>query len=104
MLLTTQYLEEADLLSDNIIVIDKGAVIAEGTADELKARTGASFCEIVPSDLQQLAHAVHALGNLVPRDFRFDLAQESGRIAILPLLEPERSQKHYAVWTTREYR
>ncbi|BBE44882.1 ABC-2 type transport system ATP-binding protein [Rhodococcus sp. OAS809] len=82
VLLTTQYLEEADLLSDNIIVIDKGAVIAEGTADQLKARTGASFCEIVPADLKQLPHAVHALGNLVPRDFRFDLAQESGRIAI----------------------
>ena len=50
MLLTTQYLEEADVLSDNIIVIDKGTVIAEGTADQLKASAGGSFCEIVPVD------------------------------------------------------
>ncbi|RZK83665.1 MAG: ATP-binding cassette domain-containing protein [Rhodococcus sp. (in: high G+C Gram-positive bacteria)] len=51
ILLTTQYLEEADLLSDNIVVIDKGTVIAEGTADELKARTGGSYCEVVPVSL-----------------------------------------------------
>ena len=82
VLLTTQYLEEADLLSDNIIVIDKGSVIAEGTANELKARTGASFCEIVPAEASLLGPAANALGNLVPPDFRFDLAVENGRIAI----------------------
>ncbi|MDZ7910952.1 MAG: ATP-binding cassette domain-containing protein [Rhodococcus sp. (in: high G+C Gram-positive bacteria)] len=82
VLLTTQYLEEADLLSDNIIVIDKGSVIAEGTANELKARTGASFCEIVPAEASLLGPAANALGNLVSPDFRFDLAVENGRIAI----------------------
>lgn len=66
VLLTTQYLEEADVLSDNIIVIDHGTVIAEGTADQLKARTGASYCEVVPLDPQQLAAVVTALGDLVP--------------------------------------
>ncbi|WYY09597.1 ATP-binding cassette domain-containing protein [Gordonia hydrophobica] len=49
ILLTTQYLEEADVLSDNIVVIDKGRVIAEGTSNELKAETGAAYCEITPS-------------------------------------------------------
>ncbi|WP_439029779.1 ATP-binding cassette domain-containing protein [Gordonia terrae] len=50
ILLTTQYLEEADVLSDNIVVIDKGRVIAEGTSDELKASTGAAYCEVTPAD------------------------------------------------------
>jgi ABC-2 type transport system ATP-binding protein len=68
VLLTTQYLEEADVLSDNIIVIDHGTVIAEGTADQLKARTGASYCEVVPLDPQQLLVVASALGDLVPAD------------------------------------
>ncbi|WP_280234113.1 ATP-binding cassette domain-containing protein [Nocardia cyriacigeorgica] len=66
VLLTTQYLEEADVLSDNIIVIDKGTVIAEGTADELKEKTGGSYCEVVPLDPSDLAGAATALGDLVP--------------------------------------
>ncbi|WP_433681011.1 ATP-binding cassette domain-containing protein [Nocardia sp. CA-119907] len=66
VLLTTQYLEEADVLSDNIIVIDKGTVIAEGTADELKEKTGGSYCEVVPLDPTQLGKAAAALGDLVP--------------------------------------
>jgi ABC-2 type transport system ATP-binding protein len=45
LLLTTQYLEEADRLADNIAVIDKGLVIAEGTADQLKARIGGEVLE-----------------------------------------------------------
>jgi ABC-2 type transport system ATP-binding protein len=47
ILLTTQYLEEADLLADNIVVIDGGKVIAEGTADELKAKVGSDRVEVV---------------------------------------------------------
>ncbi len=66
VLLTTQYLEEADVLSDNIIVIDKGTVIAEGTADELKEKTGGSYCEVVPLDPTHLGKAAIALGDLVP--------------------------------------
>ncbi|NEW28476.1 ATP-binding cassette domain-containing protein [Nocardia cyriacigeorgica] len=66
VLLTTQYLEEADVLSDNIIVIDKGTVIAEGTADELKEKTGGSYCEVVPLDPSDLSTAAAALGDLVP--------------------------------------
>ncbi|WP_072687367.1 ATP-binding cassette domain-containing protein [Rhodococcus marinonascens] len=66
VLLTTQYLEEADLLSDNIVVIDKGTVIADGTADELKARTGGSYCEVVPVSLDDLPRIREILTSLCP--------------------------------------
>ncbi|MGX1807194.1 ATP-binding cassette domain-containing protein [Nocardia sp. NPDC055321] len=64
ILLTTQYLEEADALSDNIVVVDHGTVIAEGTADELKSRSGSSFCEVVPVDAGDVPAVVAALSGL----------------------------------------
>jgi len=48
VLLTTQYLEEADLLSDSIVVIDRGRVIASGTAEDLKRRAGFGYCTVSP--------------------------------------------------------
>ncbi|MFF3285506.1 ATP-binding cassette domain-containing protein [Streptomyces sp. NPDC003023] len=50
VLLTTQYLEEADMLADRIMVIDSGKVIAEGTADELKQKVGGERLEVAPAD------------------------------------------------------
>jgi len=61
VLLTTQYLEEADQLADSIVVIDKGKVIARGTADELKAQIGGERLELVLSSAEDLAVARQVL-------------------------------------------
>ncbi|WP_031509680.1 daunorubicin resistance protein DrrA family ABC transporter ATP-binding protein [Streptomyces megasporus] len=59
-LLTTQYLNEADLLADRIVVIDQGRVIAEGTPDELKSQVGGQVLQLRPVRGHDLATA-HAL-------------------------------------------
>ncbi|MGC5248993.1 ATP-binding cassette domain-containing protein [Gordonia sp. DT219] len=64
ILLTTQYLEEADFLSDHIVVIDKGRVIASGTASELKAATGASRYQVTPTAPEELEALRACLGDL----------------------------------------
>jgi ABC-2 type transport system ATP-binding protein len=68
VLLTTQYLEEADTLADNIVVIDHGTVIAEGTAAELKARLGATTIEIGFRDDADAATAAELLAALCTVD------------------------------------
>ncbi|WP_129842262.1 ATP-binding cassette domain-containing protein [Streptomyces sp. RFCAC02] len=64
VLLTTQYLEEADQLADRISVIDAGRVVAEGTADDLKARLGGDRIEVVVRDAADLADVAALLGRV----------------------------------------
>jgi len=69
VLLTTQYLEEADQLADEIAVVDKGTVIATGTPAELKARTGALSLVVRPAhgvDLPTVTGVVAALASGTP--------------------------------------
>jgi ABC-2 type transport system ATP-binding protein len=61
VLLTTQYLEEADRLADGIAVIDRGQVIAEGTASELKARVGGERVEVTTTTCEDAPRAAEAL-------------------------------------------
>jgi len=73
ILLTTQYLEEADQLADRIVVIDGGKVIAEGTPDALKSKVGNDRLELTFHDGDAFDRAVNALGDDVidekPKEF-----------------------------------
>ena len=61
ILLTTQYLEEADELADTIAVVDRGRIIARGTADELKSQVGGERIEVVVHDNMEVAQAREVL-------------------------------------------
>ena len=82
MLLSTQYLEEADYLADDISVIDHGQVIAEGTADELKAQVGGHRVVVTLVDAAQGPTAREVLTRLGADEVQSDAA---GRTLSVPV-------------------
>jgi ABC-2 type transport system ATP-binding protein len=89
VLLTTQYLDEADVLADQIVIIDRGRVIAQGSPAELKALAGRDVVEIHArdaADLPRLADALAPLGDGAPRvdapAHRVTVPVAAGRAAI----------------------
>ncbi|MEV4330292.1 ATP-binding cassette domain-containing protein [Streptomyces sp. NPDC049597] len=83
-LLTTQYLNEADVLADDIVVIDKGRVIAEGTPDQLKSEVGGQVLELRPVRSVDLP-ATHRLVS----DAAGDGARIEGGSVTAPVKDPE---------------
>ncbi|MBO4161673.1 MULTISPECIES: ATP-binding cassette domain-containing protein [Micromonospora] len=68
VLLTTQYLEEADQLADEIAVVDHGRVIAQGTPEELKAKTGGQVLTVRPVEATDLATVLAVVGEVTGVD------------------------------------
>ncbi|MDT4941450.1 MAG: type transport system ATP-binding protein [Pseudonocardiales bacterium] len=80
LLLTTQYLDEADELADEIVVIDRGLVIAAGTAEELKNRVGGDVLEFSVPDADSAPRAVAAIADVGEGEAHVD--QETGRVSV----------------------
>jgi ABC-2 type transport system ATP-binding protein len=103
LLLTTQYLEEADQLADEILVIDHGRELARGTSEQLKARVGGDRIEVTLEDRAQLEVARVALSALAVGEVEVDgdsatlLAPVSGGAADLTTALRELDDRAVAV-------
>ena len=85
VLLTTQYLDEADHLAHDIVVIDHGTVVATGTPDELKARTGGQVLRVAPADPARMAEVAALMTRLAGAAVGTDAGT---RVATTPVGDP----------------
>ena len=83
VLLTTQYLDEADQLADEIVVIDRGRVIATGAPDELKAKTGSQTLAVKPADDADIPLVTSVVGELTETTPEVD-----GPLVTAPVTDP----------------
>jgi ABC-2 type transport system ATP-binding protein len=87
VLLTTQYLEEADQLADRVAVIDRGKVIASGRPEELKALVPGGHIELTFSSPQAMAQAQRVLGEAKAGDLRLTLPANGSATELKVLLD-----------------
>jgi oleandomycin transport system ATP-binding protein len=85
VLLTTQYLDEADRLADEIVVVDHGKVIAAGTTDQLKARVGQQVIEVHPAEPSQLPVAEQVLREFCGSD---ESVHSDGQLVSVSITDP----------------
>ena len=87
IILTTQYLEEADALADEIVVLDNGRTVAVGTPNDLKTRIGTERVEVTVASVADLEHAARALHAYSANPPSLD---QERMVATIPVLEGTR--------------
>ncbi|WP_433336458.1 ATP-binding cassette domain-containing protein [Spirillospora sp. CA-294931] len=90
LLLTTQYLEEADALADDILIVDRGEAVAQGTPDELKARVGDEHLELVVAGAEDVVLAEAVLKGALEVEDRIEV-EESTRTLTAPVRDGVRA-------------